>query len=423
MVLVAFLLVGHSVLFSQDTNGAINEKNVLETISILASDSLGGRGNGTADILKAGVYIGNRFKEAGLKPLTGQIGFFVPFTLPGNKGTSAPDILEWNGELVSPGKFMFLHTMPGNYSPKNISDFKIVKLDTCFDENVLSDLVKSDSNVLVWTNKLQLDEENYFPEIINMPEGGLSKNILLVYADNKPASITLTGESFYYNSKGYNVVGMLPGKSKPNEVVIFSAHYDHMGINTKNPKDLIMNGANDDASGTTAVIALADYFAKLDNNERTILFCAFAGEELGLVGSYDFINYLIPESVVAMINIEMIAIPQFGKNKIMITGERNSDLPEILKSGMSKSNFSFRRDNDERKALFTRSDNYPFAIQQVPAHTIMGSDDDDPCYHKPCDEVKRIDANYMTRVIKAIATSVSDILNGKLTPKRIKHIY
>ena len=107
----------------------------------------------------------------------------------------------------------------------------------------------------------------------------------------------------------------------------------------------------------------------------------------------------------------------------MITGERNSDLPEILKSGMSKSNFSFRRDNDERKALFTRSDNYPFAIQQVPAHTIMGSDDDDPCYHKPCDEVKRIDANYMTRVIKAIATSVSDILNGKLTPKRIKHIY
>lgn len=379
--LISGFLFSLSGLFSQSSTDIISEKNIAETISILASDSLGGRGNGTANILKAGLYIGNRFKKSGLIPLTGQASFFVPFTLPGtgNKGTSAPDILEWNGELLSPAKFMFLHTMPGNYSSKNISDFKVVKLDSSFDKNVINAFAKSDSNLLIWTNKLQPDRENYFPEIINIPEGGLLKDILLVYAEKKPDSITLFGEPLHYSNKGYNIVGMLPGKSKPNEVVIFSAHYDHVGISTSNPKDLIMNGANDDASGTTAVLALAEYFAKIDNNERTILFCAFSGEELGLVGSYDFVNYLIPESIIAMINIEMIGIPQFGKNKVMITGERNSDMPDIIKSAMSKSNFSFRRDKDERKTLFIRSDNYPFAIQQVPAHTIMGSDDDDPC--------------------------------------------
>jgi Zn-dependent M28 family amino/carboxypeptidase len=73
-----------------------------------------------------------------------------------------------------------------------------------------------------------------------------------------------------------NVIGILLGKSKPDEYVVFSAHYDHLGVK-KNGYDKIYNGANDDASGTTAVIALAKYFKELNQNERTIIFVAFTG--------------------------------------------------------------------------------------------------------------------------------------------------
>ena len=93
----------------------------------------------------------------------------------------------------------------------------------------------------------------------------------------------------------YNIVGMLPGKSKPGELILFSAHYDHEGVFDRGKKkDSILNGANDNASGTTALLMLAKYFAQKNDNERTILFCAFAGEELGLLGSKDFVNHVDP---------------------------------------------------------------------------------------------------------------------------------
>src|SRR3954468_13615657 len=91
---------------------------------------------------------------------------------------------------------------------------------------------------------------------------------------------------------GYNVLSALPGKTKANEVIIFSAHYDHIGTFSSNPwrnegeqlneSDRIYNGANDDAYGVTALILLARFFAALNNNERTLVFIAFSGEELNL---------------------------------------------------------------------------------------------------------------------------------------------
>ena len=76
------------------------------------------------------------------------------------------------------------------------------------------------------------------------------------------------------------MVGVLPGKSKADEYVVFSAHYDHLGL-AENGEDKVYNGANDDASGTTAVIALAKYFKENKLNERTIVFVAFTAEEVG----------------------------------------------------------------------------------------------------------------------------------------------
>ena len=112
----------------------------------------------------------------------------------------------------------------------------------------------------------------------------------------------------------FNVVGMIPGKSKAKEIVVFSGHYDHLGIVKSRDQDSIANGADDDASGTTAVIALAKYYKALNNNERTLIFVAFTAEEIGGFGAKHFSSLLNPDEVVAMFNIEMIGKEsKFGK--------------------------------------------------------------------------------------------------------------
>src|SRR5688572_15338076 len=106
---------------------------------------------------------------------------------------------------------------------------------------------------------------------------------------------------------------MLPGRSKPEEFIIYSAHYDHEGMVAGKKKDKIMNGANDNASGTAALLMLAQYFAQRKDNERTLVFCAFAGEEIGLKGSRELAQILDPQKVKAGINLEMLGVPQYGK--------------------------------------------------------------------------------------------------------------
>lgn len=85
-----------------------------------------------------------------------------------------------------------------------------------------------------------------------------------------------------------NIVGIIPGKKLPNEYVIFSGHYDHLGIGKPVNGDSLYNGANDDAAGTTAVIMLAKCYAHLNNNARTLVFAAFTAEEIGEYGSAYF---------------------------------------------------------------------------------------------------------------------------------------
>ncbi len=248
----------------------------------------------------------------------------------------------------------------------------------------------------------------------------MQQNVLMVCASYPPDAITLSGVTNYYSNVDYNIAGILPGKSKPEEIILFSAHYDHEGVFQRGKKkDSIMNGANDNASGVAALVTLADYFAQRNDNERTLLFCAFAGEELGMLGSKDFVNYINPESIIAGINIEMIGIPQYGKNNIFITGYNQSSLPSILEKQLATTPVNVKPGPSEEKELFKRSDNFPFAEKGIPAHTIMSSDDDDKCYHQPCDEIKRINMPHLTTVIKAIADAAQTLIKGEETPTRI----
>jgi Zn-dependent M28 family amino/carboxypeptidase len=220
-----------------------------------------------------------------------------------------------------------------------------------------------------------------------------------------------------------NVVGVIPGKSKPNEYVIFSGHFDHIGISSRNMQnnDSIYNGANDDAAGTTAMIMLAKYFKKLNNNERTLIFAAFNAEEMGGFGATYFSKQFDPAQVVAMFNIEMIGTEsKWGKNSAYITGYEKTNMGEILQKNLTGTSFTFQPDPYPDQQLFYRSDNATLARLGVPAHTISTSKmDSEPNYHKASDEIGTLDLKNMNEIIKAIALSSRGIVAGTETPSRV----
>lgn len=216
----------------------------------------------------------------------------------------------------------------------------------------------------------------------------------------------------------FNVIGYLPGRAKPEEYIIISAHFDHLSPDRRFRKDSIFNGANDNASGTAAMMAIARYYAQKGNNERSLVFCAFNAEELGLIGSNYFVEHTDASKIIAGINLEMLGFPQFGKNRLMMTGMQKSGLGSIVRKNLAGSGIKFLPERQDD--LFARSDNFPFALAGIPAHSFLCSNDNDRCYHKVCDDLKRIDLPNLALLTKAIIQGISSVVNGVETPSRIK---
>jgi Zn-dependent M28 family amino/carboxypeptidase len=233
----------------------------------------------------------------------------------------------------------------------------------------------------------------------------------------------------------FNVVAALPGHSKAQELVLFSAHYDHIGTKghsipiqvadrggfTKG--DTVFNGANDNASGISALIHLARYFAQNPNRERTIVFIAFSGEEEGLLGSKHLAAAFDPKAVTAMINMDMVGRP-FSRSysNPYLTGSELSNLQQLLNKKLFEQapqygEHYFESDYLNREHLYSRSDNYPFAQQGIIAHTIMTSSPFDVYYHTVKDEWETLDFPYMAEVVKAIALASAGLVNGDDNPK------
>lgn len=219
----------------------------------------------------------------------------------------------------------------------------------------------------------------------------------------------------------HNVAGMIKGSTKPDEYVIFSGHYDHIGIRKAVDGDTIANGADDDASGITAVILLAEYFTK-HPPARSVIFAAFTAEEIGGFGSQYFSKQLDPAKIVAMFNIEMIGKEsKFGRNSAFITGYERSDFGKILQENLKGSSFRFHPDPYPEQQLFFRSDNATLARLGVPAHTISTTQiDKDSLYHTVNDEVESLDMQNIADIIEAIAVSSKTIVNGAATPTRVE---
>ncbi|MGH2552116.1 MAG: M20/M25/M40 family metallo-hydrolase, partial [Chitinophagaceae bacterium] len=276
-------------------------------------------------------------------------------------------------------------------------------------------------------NLVVLADENYvndFQRLTSLKRSlfKMEKSVVFILSNRIPKKFTVEASHEINEQKLANVVGVIPGKSRKDELVIFSAHYDHLGVGKPVGGDSIYNGANDDAAGTTAVIMLAKYFKALENNERTIVFAAFTAEEIGGYGSQYFSRQLNPDKVMAMFNIEMIGTEsKWGKNSAYITGYEKTNMGEFLTNNLTGTEFIFYPDPYPQQQLFYRSDNATLARLGVPAHTISTAKmDGEPHYHKVTDQIETLDMDNMAKIIKAIALSSGTIISGKDTPTRVK---
>ncbi|MDB4241981.1 M28 family peptidase [Polaribacter sp.] len=219
-----------------------------------------------------------------------------------------------------------------------------------------------------------------------------------------------------------NIIGVLEGKSKKDEFVVVSAHFDHLGIRkTTGQLDSIYNGANDNASGVTGVLTLAEYFKNKETNERTIVFVAFTGEEMGLKGSTHFGKGIVASKFVAGINLEMIGkTPSFGPNTAWLTGFERSDFGKIIQQNLEGTGYQLFPDPYKKFNLFFRSDNASLARLGVPSHTFSTTPIDvDKDYHQASDEAATLNMTVITQTIQAVAKGTESIINGSDTPTRV----
>jgi hypothetical protein len=409
---------------AQDVNKLIKQDEVTQVIKTLSADDMQGRATFTPGIEKAATYIEAQYKQAGLVPLTGNTGFRQNFSM--TRTTALKTLVNINGKLI-PQDSVFTSSTSTEFNWTNNNDVQIVKLSSGknFRTEYMS-YIKSGKKMLI------LVDPQFTSIFQNLRNRSLKGNVTskkndeqaLVFVlgnhdDIKSFDVSYTGKSEQLPL--FNVVGMIPGKTKPDESVIFGGHYDHLGIIKPVKGDSIANGADDDASGTTAVITLAKYYKKLNNNARTLIFVAFTAEEIGEFGSQHFATTVDPDKVVAMFNIEMIGkASKFGENSAFITGFERSDFGTILQKNLEGTAFKFYPDPYPDQNLFYRSDNASLAAVGVPAHTISTDQIDiDKLYHSVGDELSSLDVANITATIRAIALSSRGIVSGKDTPKRV----
>lgn len=404
---------------SKNNSRDITEKNVTRIESTLSADDMQGRLTLTPGNEKAAAFIENEMKSIGLETWQGSADYYQKFVL--KKTISSTVEGSINGTAITPSNIICIS--PKEYISINKNDdYKVAYVNSKVPRSILRKLFSSDSNLIIL---LDTSYTNNFSNLKRMQSAIFSNAankffILTDITDAKDFSFTVKQQ--LQDQSLVNVVGYLPGKSKANEYVIYSGHFDHLGIGKPDEKgDSIYNGANDDASGVTAMLSLARHYKELNNNERSLIFVAFNGEELGGYGATYFSKHINPDSVVAMFNIEMIGTEsKWGKKSAYITGYDKSSFGSILQKNVAGSKFSFYPDPYTEQQLFYRSDNTTLARLGVPAHTISTSKmDSEPHYHKASDEISTLNMKNMTEVIKAIALASTSVVNAKDTPTRV----
>jgi aminopeptidase YwaD len=431
----------------------ITEASVRGHMSFLASDALNGRGSGTRDEWIAASYLGAQMQAWGLEPL-GDAGSFVQQIEIDRPETAAPPTVVADGRTFTHGKELRITILAAPRVSGPLQKYTaaaavkagaVVLLPPSSDAVVGKQPAEPSIPALIASGAAAIVRlADPFPPVApNAPLPAPAATIVGAQSppQRRAAQVLLRKETYEVFAKlaegatvtieaeqkaaartqTWNAVGRLPGSDPvaAKEVILLSAHLDHLGVrnrpNAPADADSIYNGADDDASGTIAVLELAHALAIGPRPKRTIVFAFFGSEEVGGFGSRFFADKpVVPlTEVVANLQFEMIGRPdeKVPPHTLWLTGYERS----TLGSALSKQGAKLVQDPHPQQNFFFRSDNIQFARRGVVAHTVssFGLHKE---YHQASDEISKIDFAHMTDAIQSMIEPIRWLANSGFKP-------
>ncbi len=430
----------------------IDERSVTSTVSFLASDEMAGRNTPSIELNIASAYVASRFRGAGLEGLSADGKFYQTTEL-----TQFSPAAGGSRLLIDNVSVPVSAVLIGMSEPTIVSG-PLTEATSALDQKYSGPVYVSEiplppqasgnpSSVLaMWSRRVKplvaqgatavlvrISRDSLLSEIAEQlsetpvtipPQFEFGCPVVLV-EDSTPKSgqVDLTVPANIARvSEVHNVIGVLRGSDPElsKQAVIVSAHLDHIGLRPGGA-DTINNGADDNATGVTAVLTMADAFSALtERPRRSVVFMTFWGEEKGLLGSKYYVSKpLWPlEQTVANVNIEMIGRPEReAEGKAWGTGWIHSDLGDLMAAGAARAGVTIFHHEKFSEMLYQRSDNDSFVRAGVIAHSFSaGSLHDD--YHQPTDEVSKLDLSHMTKVIQGLFAGILPIAQAEVTPAK-----
>jgi aminopeptidase YwaD len=422
-------------------SGGINEVSVRAHLEFLASDALNGRASGTRDEQIAAEYVGAQFRRLGLKPAgTGgsyvQTVEMVRATATAKPSISIGDSRKWTfgkefvtGSVGSPAIAGPLQRVSGSAS--GVTRGAVVFLA---EENLELAGKVAQAGAAAILMRRNLSQAQWDTQAGRTPAIGI--RISGIETDLRPTIVSLNADAVAalapvtdgtairidtpvgepQTSYTYNAVGILPGTVASGEAILITSHLDHLGRReTAQGTDKIFNGADDDASGTVAVIEIAEALAKRKTPGRTIIFACFGSEEVGGFGATAFREKppVTLDKIVANVEFEMIGRPdpKVPPRTLWFTGYERSDLGSVLAAHGAR----LVQDPHPDQNFFQRSDNYTLAVRGVVAHTVSSFNLHKE-YHTPADDTKLVDYAHMTEAIGSMVEPLWWLANAAFKP-------
>ena len=441
LVIAASLLAFVSTTAFAKTPWTVKPEWVAAHEAFLASDALRGRKSASPDEAVAAAYVGAQFQSYGLKPAPGMDGYlqtagvvtpkltgravFNGKTLEGegltllyaNGKPIAGNLVVASSEDIAnlPAGDILLITNPGKTPLSGwwrAARGKGVKLLIVRDSDDSLALLKRFGGQTGTAPQLDSGQHGMGgarPDLISLSDAVFAQ---AAAANGQAVTLDLGGATLE-RSVTTNAIGYLEGSDPSAGVILVTAHLDHLGVL---PDGTIMHGANDDASGTVAVLEVAHALAAGKKPKRGILFVAYGSEEIGGLGSTYFGEHPpIPlDQIVANLEFEMIGAqdPKMAAGELMMTGFERSNLGETLKAKGAK----VTADPYPDQNFFERSDNYSLALKGIVAHTISGWAVT-PTYHDKTDDIAHLDLPFMTQAIQSLIVPVEYLVNSDFKPE------
>jgi len=431
-------------LLAQNPNPVVESTRYIRAdMEFLASDALQGRGSATRDELLAATFIASQLQQYGIDPVNGS---YVQTADLDRVELEGPVSLSVEGVQLNPDAdfrafSLSGQTVSGPLKKVSVADAEnatgILFLKAENEDQGRSTLhkaygLRNASLVLVGTTEKSFAETSRFVRAPRMPQGlkgelTQGRNVILlspattraVESQKDGISVSLNYQTKIEAAHTYNAIGILPGSDPKlrSQAILLSAHLDHLGIGKPVSGDSIYNGADDDASGVTAVLELARFLgSKKDRPQRTVIFVLFGSEETGGQGDHYFIEHPpVPlKDIVANLEFEMIgrADPKVRRDQLWLTGWERTDLgPELAHRGAK-----LVADPRPDQQFFQRSDNYALAKQGVVAQTISSFGLGD-YYHEPSDDLAHIDFDHLAQAIDSLHEPVEWLVNTSWKPE------